>query len=63
MYKRFQKFSIKTLIRIAYPNFKNEQKIGPNTLGVNTYYTCNQLFLLLKVEMEINGHLLGTSCS
>ena len=34
-YKRFQKFSIKTLTKIAYPNFKNEQKIGQNNLGVN----------------------------
>ena len=34
-YKRFQKFTIKTLIRIAGPNFKNEQKTSFNTLGVN----------------------------
>ena len=34
-YKRFKKFSIKTLTRIAYPNFKYEWKIGQNNLGVN----------------------------
>ena len=33
-YKRFQKFSIKTLTRIACPNFKNKQKIGLRTLGI-----------------------------
>ena len=34
LYKSFQKFSIKTLTKIAYPNFKNKQKIGFNPLGV-----------------------------
>ena len=29
-----QKFSIKTLIRIGYLNFKNEQKACQNSLGV-----------------------------
>ena len=33
-YKRFQKFSIKTLTRIGYPNFINEQKTGQSNLGV-----------------------------
>ena len=34
-YKRFQKFDIKTLTRIDYPNFKNEQKIGLSPVRVN----------------------------
>ena len=33
-YKRFEKFSIKTLTRIGCPTFKNEQKIGQSNLGV-----------------------------
>ena len=33
-YKRFQKFSTKTLTRIAYPNFKNKQKIVFSPLKV-----------------------------
>ena len=53
-YKRYQKFSIKTITRIACPNFKSEQKIGLSTLEVkhhdlkngkelslsNIWYTC-----------------------
>ena len=27
-YKRFQKFNIKIVTKIAYPNFKNKQKTG-----------------------------------
>ena len=33
-YKSFQKFSMRTLIRIACPNVKNKQKRGLNTLRV-----------------------------
>ena len=33
-YKRFPKFSIKTLTSIGCPNFKNEQKTGQSNLGV-----------------------------
>ena len=33
-YKKFQKFTIKALTTIAYPNFKNKQKVGPGHLGV-----------------------------
>ena len=34
LYKRFQKLSIKTLPRIAYSNFKNEQKTSQNNLEI-----------------------------
>ena len=33
-YKRFQKFSIKTLTRIARPNSKTNKKISLSTLGI-----------------------------
>ena len=33
-YKRFQKFSTKTVTRIASPNCKNEQKRGQSSVGV-----------------------------
>ena len=34
-YKRFQKFSIKTLMRVAFPSLKNEQKIGVSPSMIN----------------------------
>ena len=46
-YKRSQNFTIKTLTRIAYLNFKNEKKTGFNTLGLNS--PCWAIFHALMV--------------
>ena len=37
-YKRFQKFSIKTLTIIACPNIKNKQKIGLGYIELNVKF-------------------------
>ena len=45
-YKRFQKFNIKTLIKIGCPNFKNEQKTSQSNLEVKKVIVGSQSYLL-----------------
>ena len=36
-YKKFQKFSINTLITIVCPNFRNKQNPSPRQLGIKEF--------------------------
>ena len=53
-YKRFQKFAIKTLTKIIYPNFKNKQKTSLDTLGVKPFHRKPYLVFVHQIREEYN---------
>ena len=55
LYKRFQKFSIKTLTKNKCRNFKNKQKIGLSTLGVNIAQATLEEICMRKLEITKNN--------